>query len=58
MAVRDNDDPIWKQIVFNEVLWVVIVIVLILVAAFHLATSSSDEEESGGRPHPTTHRFV
>jgi hypothetical protein len=36
--VREEDDPLWKEIVTNEILWVVVGAVLILALAFHLAT--------------------
>jgi hypothetical protein len=39
--MHDDDDPLWKRIVTNELLWVVVAIVLILGVAFHLATRSS-----------------
>jgi hypothetical protein len=38
MPVDEDDDPIWKRIVTNEILWVVIVAAIILSLAFHLAT--------------------
>ncbi len=36
--MRDDDDPLWKRIATNELLWVVVAAVLILGVAFHLAT--------------------
>jgi hypothetical protein len=36
--MRDDDDPLWKQIVTNEILWVVVGAVLVLSIAFHFAT--------------------
>ena len=36
--MRDDDDPLWKQIVTNEILWVVVAIVAVLTLAFHFAT--------------------
>ena len=52
MAIHDDDDPLWRRIFLNEILWVVIVILVILAIAFHLATSPSEEAESRSRPHP------
>jgi hypothetical protein len=37
--MRDDDDPLWKQIVTNEILWVVIAVIAILAIAFRFATS-------------------
>ena len=39
--MRDDDDPLWKQIVTNEMLWVVVAVILILAVAFFLATRST-----------------
>ena len=36
--MRDDDDPLWKQIVTNEILWVVVAAVAVLAIAFHFAT--------------------
>ena len=36
--MRHDDDPLWKQIVTNEILWVVVAAVLVLTIAFHFAT--------------------
>jgi ABC-type sugar transport system permease subunit len=36
--MRQEDDPLWKEILTNEILWVVVAVILILVLAFHLAT--------------------
>ena len=36
--VEDDDEPLWKRIVTNEMLWLAIVCLGILAAAFHLAT--------------------
>lgn len=36
--MREEDDPLWKEILTNEILWVVVGAVLILALAFHLAT--------------------
>jgi hypothetical protein len=36
--MRDEDEPLWKEILTHEILWVVIGILLILALAFHLAT--------------------
>ena len=36
--MRDDDDPLWKQIVTNEILWVVVGAVVVLAIAFHFAT--------------------
>ena len=36
--MRDDDDPLWKEILTHEILWVVVAITLVLVLAFHLAT--------------------
>lgn len=38
MAVQEDDDPLWKRIVTNEILWLVVAAALILGTAFHLAT--------------------
>ena len=52
MPIHDDDDPLWKRIFLNEILWVVIVILVILAIAFHLATAPPDVEESKTRSHP------
>jgi hypothetical protein len=36
--MKDEDDPLWKEILTNETLWVVVGAVVILALAFHLAT--------------------
>jgi hypothetical protein len=36
--MKDEDDPLWKEILTSETLWVVVGAVLILALAFHLAT--------------------
>ena len=36
--MRDDDDPLWKEILTHEILWVVVGVVIVLVIAFHLAT--------------------
>jgi hypothetical protein len=36
--MREDDDPLWKQILTNEILWVVVAIGIVLALAFHLAT--------------------
>ena len=36
--MKDEDDPLWKEILTNEILWVVVAAVLVLMLAFHLAT--------------------
>jgi len=36
--MRESDDPLWKEILTNEILWTVVAIALILVIAFHFAT--------------------
>jgi hypothetical protein len=36
--MRDDDDPLWKEILTNEMVWVVLGVLLILALAFHLAT--------------------
>ena len=36
--MHEEDDPLWKEILTNEILWVVVGAVLILGLAFHLAT--------------------
>jgi len=33
-----DDDPLWKEILTNEILWVVVGVVIVLAIAFHLAT--------------------
>lgn len=38
MAADDDDEPLWKRIVTNEILWLVVAAVVILSLAFHLAT--------------------
>lgn len=40
MAVEEDDDPLWKRILTNEVLWLVVGASVILGLAFHLATRS------------------
>lgn len=39
----DDDDPLWKQILTNEILWVAIAAAVILTLAFLLATSRPPE---------------
>ena len=34
----DDDGPLWKRIVTNEILWLVVGAAVILGVAFHLAT--------------------
>ncbi len=34
----EDDDPLWKRIVTNEILWVAVAAAVILGLAFHLAT--------------------
>jgi len=41
--MRDDDDPLWKRIVTNELLWVVVAALLILGVAFHLATRAPSD---------------
>ena len=36
--MHEEDDPLWKEILSHELLWVIVVVILILVLAFHLAT--------------------
>jgi hypothetical protein len=36
--MRDAHDPLWKEILTSETLWVVLGAVLILALAFYLAT--------------------
>jgi len=36
--MREEDDPLWKEILTNELLWVVVAVILILGVAFHFAT--------------------
>jgi hypothetical protein len=36
--MQDDDGPLWKRIVLNEILWLVIGAAVILGVAFHLAT--------------------
>jgi len=38
MSVDEDDEPLWKRIVTNEILWVAIAALGILGLAFHLAT--------------------
>ena len=38
MAADDDDEPLWKRIVTNEILWLVVAAVVILSLAFPLAT--------------------
>ena len=38
LPMHDDDDPLWKQILTHEILWVVVGAVLVLVIAFHFAT--------------------
>ena len=37
----ESDDPLWKRILTNEILWAVLAILLLLGIAFTLATSGS-----------------
>lgn len=41
--MRDDDDPLWKRIATNELLWVVVAALLILGVAFHLATRPASD---------------
>ena len=34
----EGEDPVWRRIVTNELLWVVVAAAVILGIAFHLAT--------------------
>jgi hypothetical protein len=43
MAVQEDDDPLWKRVLTNEILWLVIAAIVILGLAFHLATSPAPE---------------
>ncbi len=36
--MRDDDDPLWKEILTNEILWVVVAVIIVLIVAFQLAT--------------------
>ncbi len=36
--MHEEDDPLWKEILTNEILWVAIAAALVLTLAFHLAT--------------------
>jgi hypothetical protein len=36
--VKDQEDPLWKEILTNEILWVSVAAAFILGAAFLLAT--------------------
>lgn len=36
--MRDDDDPLWKEILTHEILWVVVAVIIVLVIAFQLAT--------------------
>jgi hypothetical protein len=36
--VEEDDDPVWKRILTNEILWVAIAAAIILGIAFALAT--------------------
>lgn len=40
-----DDDPLWKRIVMNEILWVILAVVTILALAFTFATSAPSEEK-------------
>ena len=35
----EDDDPLWKHIVTNEILWVCVAAAIILGIAFHMATT-------------------
>lgn len=37
--MQDDDDPLWKDIMTNEILWVVVAVAGVLAIAFHFATS-------------------
>ena len=36
--MHDDDDPLWKEILTNEIVWVIAGAILVLVIAFHFAT--------------------
>lgn len=38
----EQDDPLWKEILTSETLWVVAAAILILSVAFYLATSGAE----------------
>jgi hypothetical protein len=40
----EDDDPLWKEILTSEILWVIVAALVILAVAFHLATSGSSPE--------------
>jgi uncharacterized phage infection (PIP) family protein YhgE len=42
----DDDEPLWKAILTNEILWVVAAAILVLALAFHLATRGPSEDPS------------
>jgi hypothetical protein len=39
----DDDDPLWKRILFNEILLVAVAAVIVLWVAFSLATRKEPE---------------
>ena len=41
----DEDDPLWKRFLLNEILWAFVAAIIILGLAFHFATGSSSDEE-------------
>ncbi len=45
-----DDDPLWKRIVTNEILWVILAAVTILALAFTFATSAPSDDKSRATP--------
>ena len=49
MAEEEDDGPLWKEILTNEILWAVLAAILILGVAFHLATSRRETKGEKGK---------
>lgn len=47
--MSEEEDPLWRRVVFNEILWVMIAAILVLGVAFHLATSKDETPETPAR---------
>jgi hypothetical protein len=50
MSIHDDDDPLWKRILLNELLLALVAAVIIMGIAFSLATGG--EPEPDDRPLP------
>jgi len=47
MSFSEDDDPLWKRILLNEMVLAGIAIAIILAIAFYLATDKGDVDQYG-----------